>query len=64
MYHLRVQLIVISKFQKFNKSHKDLSRQRLDEMIDNHFLIEHKVHLNLILLMQVTNVVIKDIDVL
>ena len=61
-YHSRVQLTVNSKSQKFNEPHKDLFSQRLNEIIDNHLLTEHKVHLNLILLMQVADVVIKDID--
>jgi len=62
-YHLRVQLIIISKFQKFNESHKDLFKQRFNEIINNYLLIEHKVYLNLISLMQVVNVMIENIDV-
>jgi len=44
--------------------HKDLFRQRLNEIIDNYLLTEHKIHLNLISSIQVTNVVIENIDVL
>ncbi len=62
--HLRVQLIINSESHKFNESLKDLSRQRLNKLISNHLLTEHKVYLNLIALMQVTDVVIEDIDVL
>jgi len=62
-YHLRVQLFINNKLQKFCKLHKDLSKQKLDQIISNHFLTEYKVHLNLISLMQVADVVIKDIDV-
>jgi len=62
--HLKVQLIINSESHKFNELLKDLSRQRLNKSVDNHFLTEHKVYLNLIALMQIVNVVIKDIDVL
>jgi len=63
MYHSRVQLIIINKFQKFNESHKNLFKQRFNEIINNYFLTKYKVHLNLILLVQVTDVVIENIDV-
>ncbi len=63
-YHLKVQLIINNKSQKFNELHKNLFKQKFDEIIDNYFLTEHKVHLNLISLMQVVNVVIEDINVL
>jgi len=62
--HLRVQLIINSEFYKFNELLKDLSSQRLNKLINNHFLTEHKVYLNLIALMQIADVVIEDIDVL
>jgi len=62
--HSRVQLIINSEFHKFNESLKDSSRQELDKPVSNHLLTEHKVYLNLIALMQVTDVVIEDIDVL
>jgi len=62
--HSRVQLIINSESHEFNESLKDLSKQRLNKLIDNHLLTEHKVYLNLIVLMQVTDVVIEDIDVL
>ena len=61
--HSRVQLIFNSEFYKFNEPLKDLSRQRLDKFVNNHLLTEHKVYLNLIVLMQVMNVIIEDIDV-
>jgi len=63
-YHSKIQLIINNKFQKFNESHKDLFRQKFNEIINNYLLTEHKVHLNLISLMQITNVVIEDINVL
>jgi len=62
--HLRIQLIINSEFHKFNESLKDLSKQRLNKSVSNHFLTEHKVYLNLIALMQIVDVVIKDINVL
>ena len=62
--HLRVQLIINSEFYEFNESLKDSSKQRLNKPVSNHFLTEHKVYLNLIVLMQIADVVIKDIDVL
>ena len=43
---------------------KDLFKQRLNKSVSNHFLTEYKVYLNLIVLMQIVNVVIKDINVL
>ncbi len=49
--HLRVQLIINSESYKFNELLKDLSKQRLDKLISNHLLTEHKVYLNLIVLM-------------
>ena len=61
--HLRVQLIFNSKFHEFNESLEDLSEQKLNKSVDNHLLTEHKVYLNLIALMQVTDVMIKDINV-
>jgi len=62
--HSRVQLTINSESHKFNKSLKDLPRQRLDKPISNHLLTGHKVYLNLVALMQVMNVVIEDINVL
>jgi len=62
--HLRVQLIINSEFYEFNELLKDSFKQRLNKLIDNHLLTEHKVYLNLIALIQITDVVIKDIDVL
>ncbi len=62
--HLRIQLIINSESYKFNESLKDLFRQRLNKLISNHLLTEYKVYLNLIVLMQIINVVIKDINVL
>ncbi len=62
--HLRVQLIINSEFHKFNKLLKDLFRQKLNKLINNYLLIEYKVYLNLIVLIQIANVVIEDIDVL
>jgi len=62
--HLKVELIINSKFYKFNESLKDLFKQRLNKSVNNYLLIEHKVYLNLIVLIQIVNVVIKDIDVL
>ncbi len=62
--HLRVQLIINSEFHEFNELLKDLSKQRLNKLINNHLLTEYKVYLNLIVLMQIADVVIEDIDVL
>jgi len=62
--HLRVQLIINSKSHKFNELLKDLFKQRLNKSVSNHLLTEHKVYLNLIVLMQIADVVIEDIDVL
>jgi len=62
--HLKVQLIINSESYKFNESLKDSFRQKLNKFINNHLLTEHKVYLNLIAVMQIINVVIKDIDVL
>ncbi len=62
--HSRVQLIINSEFYKFNESLKNLSKQRLDKPVSNHLLTEHKVYLNLIVLIQIVNVVVEDIDVL
>jgi len=62
--HLRVQLIINSESYKFNKLLKDLSKQRLNKSVSNHLLTEHKVYLNLIVLMQIVNVVIEDINML
>ncbi len=62
--HLRVKLIINNKFYKFNELLKDLFKQRLNKFISNYLLTEHKVYLNLIVLMQITDVMIKDIDVL
>jgi len=62
--HLRIQLIINSEFYEFNELLKDLFRQRLNKLISNHLLTEYKVYLNLIVLMQITDVVIEDIDVL
>jgi len=62
--HLKVQLIINSEFYKFNELLKDLFKQRLNKFVSNHFLIKYKVYLNLIVLMQIADVVIKDIDVL
>jgi len=63
-HHSKVQLIISSKFQKFNKSLKNLSKQRLNEIINNHFLTKHKIYLNLILLLQIMNIIIENINVL
>jgi len=41
-----------------------LFKQRLNKLINNYLLIEHKVYLNLILLMQITDIIIEDINVL
>jgi len=49
--HLRVQLIINSEFYKFNELLKDLFKQRFNKLISNHLLTEHKVYLNLIVLM-------------
>jgi len=62
--HLRVQLIINSESHKFNELLKDLSKQKLNKSVDNYLLTEHKVYLNLIVLMQITDVVIEDINVL
>jgi len=62
--YLRIQLIINSKFYKFNKSLKILSKQRLNKSVDNHLLIKYKVYLNLIVLMQIADIIIKDINVL
>ena len=62
--HLRIQLIINNEFYKFNKLLKDLFKQRLNKSVNNYLLTEHKVYLNLIVLMQITDVVIKNIDVL
>jgi len=62
--HLRIQLIINSEFYEFNELLKDLFKQRLNKLISNHLLTEYKVYLNLIVLMQITDVVIEDIDVL
>jgi len=62
--HSRVQLIINSEFHEFNKSLKDLSKQRLNKPVSNHLLTEYKVYLNLIVLMQIADVVIEDINVL
>ena len=43
---------------------KDLFKQRFNKLISNYLLIKYKVYLNLIMLMQIADVVIKDIDVL
>ncbi len=62
--HLRVQLIINSEFYKFNELLKDSFKQRLNKSVNNYLLTEHKVYLNLIVLMQIVNVVIEDINVL
>jgi len=62
--HLRVQLIINSEFYKFNELLKDSFKQRLNKSVNNYLLTEHKVYLNLIVLMQIIDVVIEDIDVL
>ncbi len=62
--HLRIQLIINNEFYKFNKLLKDLSKQRFNKSVSNYLLTEYKVYLNLIMLMQIIDVVIKDIDVL
>ena len=61
--HLRVQLIINSEFHEFNESLKDLSKQRLNKSVSNYLLIEYKVYLNLIVLMQIADVMIKDINI-
>jgi len=62
--HLRVQLIINSEFYKFNELLKDSFKQRFNKSVNNYLLTEHKVYLNLIVLIQIMNVVIKNIDVL
>jgi len=62
--HLKVQLIINSEFYEFNELLKDSFKQRLNKSVNNHLLTEHKVYLNLIVLMQIANVVIEDINVL
>ncbi len=62
--HLRVQLIINNEFHEFNELLKDSFKQRLNKLISNYLLTEHKIYLNLIVLMQIVDVVIKDIDVL
>ena len=62
--HLRVQLIINNEFHEFNELLKDSFKQRLNKLISNHLLTEHKIYLNLIVFMQIANVVIEDIDVL
>ncbi len=49
--HLKVQLIINSEFHEFNESLKNLFKQRLNKSVNNYLLIEHKVYLNLIMLM-------------
>ena len=49
--HLRVQLIINNEFHEFNELLKDLFKQRLNKFINNYLLTEHKVYLNLIVLM-------------
>ncbi len=61
--YLKIQLIFNNKFHKFNKSFKDSSKQRLNKSINNHFLTKYKVYLNLIALVQITDVIIEDINV-
>ena len=61
--HLRIQLIINSEFYKFNELLKDLFKQKLNKSVNNHLLTKHKVYLNLIALMQIVNVVIKDINI-
>ncbi len=61
--HLRVQLIINNEFYEFNELLKDSFKQRLNKFINNYLLTEHKVYLNLIVLMQIADVVIKDINV-
>jgi len=62
--HLRVQLIINNEFYEFNELLKDSFKQKLNKSVDNHFLTEHKVYLNLIAFIQIVDVVIEDIDVL
>ena len=62
--YLRIQLIINNESYKFNELLKDLFKQRLNKFINNYLLIKYKVYLNLIVLMQITDVVIEDIDVL
>jgi len=62
--HLRVQLIINNEFYKFNKLLKDLFKQKLNKLINNYLLTEYKVYLNLIVLMQITDIVIEDINIL
>jgi len=62
--HLRVQLIINNEFHKFNELLKDSFKQRLNKSVNNYLLTEHKVYLNLVVLIQIADVVIKDIDVL
>ena len=60
---LRVQLIFNNEFHKFNESLKDLSKQKLNKSVSNHLLTKYKVYLNLIALVQITDVIIEDINV-
>ncbi len=62
--HLKVQLIINNEFHKFNKLLKDSFKQRLNKLISNYLLTEYKIYLNLIALMQIANIIIKDINVL
>jgi len=62
--HLRVQLIINNEFYKFNELLKDLFKQKLNKLINNYLLTEYKVYLNLIVLMQITDIVIEDINIL
>ncbi len=61
--HLKVQLIFNSESHKFNESLKDLFKQRLNKLISNYFLTEHKVYLNSVVLVQIIDVMIEDINV-
>ena len=59
----KVQLIFNSEFHKFNKLLKNSFQQRLNKSVDNYLLTEYKVYLNLIVLVQVTDVIIENINV-
>jgi len=53
-----------SESQKSNKTLKVPPRQGLGKCVSHHLLIRHEVHVNLVSLMQVTDVVVDNIYVL
>ncbi len=64
MNHSNIESAAGSKSQKFNEPLKDSSRQRLGKPVGHHLLTGHKVYPNLVSLVQVTDVVVCDINVL